>query len=1140
MSSVMSSVMSSGVSLVSPQTVVTIEESPRSGGVSDSVSVGVAPSSAVTQPTTPSSAVGSVSGGTCGGLVSITMDESNTSMLPAYLEKAVDEATIKLAIDNTTAAAPVALIIHHEPTRPPVSSDTHHVPGAIAASIMDSKRLTVPVRQSSHNERKHSPNQMTIAIDDSKDIGNRISDTTSDGGLQPQSRGAITSLMLNVSNRDTSWCISRMASNVNGIGASDAEERLLEFGPNALVNLKLDQWYHHLGRAFAHPFNMLLLALAVVGAATEDYKSLVVLTTMVIVSVLTRFTQEWKSALAADDLRKRITQMVHVRRPINTNDVPADDATASSGGHGHGAPKHIPGQPYMLVNVPFENVVPGDVVELAAGSMIPGDIRVIESDNALVSQSVLTGESIPVEKVSVSWTALQIAPSSTTATPNATAITTSVPVAADEAAGLTSGDHLRRTNLAFMGSNVSAGSLVGLVVVTGNRTYFGTNAAQLVHARPPSSFAVGVKKISYLLMIFMLVMMPLIVIINGATTGEWVDAALFGVAVAVGLTPEMLPMIVNGNLALGAARMAREKCIIKRLEAIQNIGAMTVLCTDKTGTLTADQVEVHTSIDTYGEPSSLPLSTAYVISKYQKGLRNVMDESILRSGEAISSLVTLSTSYQKVTELPFDFVRRMMSVCVTGIQLPLPADVPQSPLPPMLLCKGAFDEVVAQCTRYVRTSSESSPTGGVALIGDAERAKLASLAISLPSSGLRIIAVAYKPFACGSNGEIKITKADESDLILAGFLTFMDPPKADAKETLAAISKLGVAIKVLSGDNPLVANNVCQQLGLDTSPSHTLTGDELFELTNDDEDPELRAIFQRTVVFARLNPSQKARVVGVLRDMGHTVGFMGDGINDTLAIREADVGISVDSGSDLAKDAADVILTEKNLSVIHSAIITGRRTHGNTVKYIYMAASSNFGNVFSLLVAAAWLPFLPMLPLHLLCQNLLYDFSQIALPFDNVDEEYIRLPKQWAIGSLKSFMFCIGPISSIFDITTFAICWWYYGYDNTADAERFQTCWFLIGIMTQLTIVHAIRSDRPFFDTKDKKGSRASIHVWCATLLLGGVALMLPNVPSIASLLSMTAPPDNFYGFMAAILVCYVTLTQVAKHFYIRAFKHWL
>jgi Mg2+-importing ATPase len=455
-------------------------------------------------------------------------------------------------------------------------------------------------------------------------------------------------------------------------------------------------------------------------------------------------------------------------------------------------------------------------------------------------------------------------------------------------------------------------------------------------------------------------------------------------------------LIVNGNLALGAARMAREKCIIKRLEAIQNIGAMTVLCTDKTGTLTADQVEVHSSIDTYGDASPLPLSTAYAISKYQKGLRNVMDESILRSGDTQLSLVAISSTYQKITELPFDFVRRMMSVLVTGIQLPLPSPTMVSSaspsLPPMLLCKGAFDEVVAKCTQFVTKpiegeASSSSFMGEVRVIGDNERAKLASLAISLPSSGLRIIAVAYKPFPLSSLSsptntpgiDIRLTKDDESDLILAGFLTFADPPKADARETLAAISALGVKVKVLSGDNPLVANNVCQQLGLDTSPHHTLTGDELFELTADDEDPELRAIFQRTVVFARLNPSQKARVVGVLRDMGHTVGFMGDGINDTLAIREADVGISVDSGSDLAKDAADVILTEKNLSVIHSAIVTGRRTHGNTVKYIYMAASSNFGNVFSLLVAAAWLPFLPSrtcasFPFHLLVFACTYHF----------------------------------------------------------------------------------------------------------------------------------------------------------------------
>lgn len=1053
----------------------------------------------------------------------------------------VDEATTKLAANQ-----PSHVQVHHDATAPvPTTNGTMVMP----LSLMDIKRNTVPLRTaSSGSEKKHSANQMAVAVghEYGSTIGASGGDTSDDDdkGVQdrdrmfPMTRDGVSQLMMTSSNRDVRWSLGRLASSVNGLAAPEAAERLFKLGPNALVNLKLDKWYHHLGRAFAHPFNMLLLVLAAIGGATGDFKSLVVLTIMVVVSVITRFSQELKSSIAANDLRKRVTQLVHVRRPL----VITPDSVAVDLTHNAHIKAMSPALPYEVITVPFESIVPGDVVELAAGSMIPGDVRILQSDNALVSQSVLTGESIPVEKVAAAHNSKALAP------PSDSSSGAPVPAAAAED---TKGDYLRRTNLSFMGSNVSAGSMVCMVMVTGNRTYFGANAAQLVHARPPSSFAIGVRKISYLLMGFMVVMMPLIVIINGATTGEWTDAVLFGIAVAVGLTPEMLPMIVNGNLAIGASRMAEEKCIIKRLEAIQNIGAMTVLCTDKTGTLTADQVQVHTSIDINGTASNLPLAVGFAISRFQKGLRNVMDESILRSGEADESLVKLTTAYTKRGELPFDFVRRCMSVVIDGIALPTPNNEHASS---MLLCKGAFDEIVAKCTHFVAEAVPSTAVEGVATptmssvaaIGEIERKKLHDLSVSLPSAGLRIIAVAYRAmgplsaYGRTDDGAVRITKADEANLTLVGFLTFMDPPKPDAAATLAKIASLGVQVKVLSGDNPLVANMVCNQLGLNASAGHTLTGDELFELTADDEDPELRAIFARTVVFSRLNPSQKARVVGVLRDMGNTVGFLGDGINDTLALREADVGISVDTGSDLAKDAADVILTEKNLSVIHSAIVTGRRTHGNTVKYIYMAASSNFGNVFSLLVAAAWLPFIPMRPLHLLAQNLLYDFSQIAIPFDNVDEAYIRTPKQWAIGSLSSFMLCIGPISSIFDVTTFCIAWWYYGYDNVDEAQRFQTCWFLVGIMTQLTIVHAIRSDQPFFGHGDVKGSRASWHVWFASFLLGAIALILPNVSGSADLLSFTPPPANFYGFMAMILVVYVGLTQVVKQFYIRHFKRWL
>jgi Mg2+-importing ATPase len=839
-----------------------------------------------------------------------------------------------------------------------------------------------------------------------------------------------------------------------------AVERLAQHGPNVAAPHEVPRWWRVLWRAFNNPFNYVLLFLATVSYLTEDLKATIVMLVMITVATVLRFSQEFRSLVKAESLRKLVRNRCSVLRtgepPEDRRPDPLDE---------------------RFSEVLVEELVPGDIVLLSAGDMIPADVRLLESRDLFVSQSALTGEAMPVEKFA----------------------------GATASAGRGSFDAPDRC---FLGSSVVSGKARALVLETGAGTEMGRLGAKLVEQRPLTSFDRGVNHVSWVLIRFMMVMVPIVFLINGLTKHDWLEAFFFGVAVAVGLTPEMLPMIVNTNLARGAAAMAREKTVVKRINAIQNFGAMDVLCTDKTGTLTQDKVVLIHHLDVHGEESDRVLEHAYLNSFFQSGLKNLIDRAVIEHGSEQHRLRELARSFTEFDELPFDFVRRRMSVVLK----------PNSGGAPLLVCKGAVDEMLEICATV-------EDRGQIVPMTAEMRERLQGLRDEHNEDGLRLVAVAYK-VADKKAGEFNV--ADESDLIFSGFIAFLDPPKETTAEALRLLREHGVAVKILTGDNALVARKVCRDVGLEVN--RVLTGLDVEQL----DDEALREAAEQTTVFAKLTPPQKARVVKALKQNGHTVGFMGDGINDALALREADVGISVDSGVDLAKEAADIILLEKSLLVLERGVIEGRRTFGNIIKYVKMTASSNFGNVFSVLVASAFLPFLPMLAIHLLIQNLLYDISQISIPWDRMDEDWLRQPRQWAPGGIARFMVCLGPISSIFDITTYLGMWFIFGANTVAHQSLFQSGWFIEGLLSQTLIVHMIRTEKiPFIQ------SRAANPVLLLSALVILIGCYVP-FSHLGASVGMVPLPPGYWPFLIATLLCYCVLTQFVKRLYIRKFGQWL
>ena len=863
---------------------------------------------------------------------------------------------------------------------------------------------------------------------------------------------------------DTDALIQQLGSHNDGLTEAEADAIRSRVGLNEVEHEKPLPWWAHLWRCYQNPFNLLLTALAIISYYTEDLKATIVIGSMVVLSTLMRFVQEARSNKAADKLKEMVSNTATVMRRDPAESAAEDARKYFQVGLHPRARKRV--------EMPIKLLVPGDLVALSAGDMIPADLRVLTAKDLFVSQAAMTGESLPVEK----FHALR---------------------------GAKSANPLELENLCFMGTNVVSGSATAVVVATGSQTYFGALAQRVTAVdRAPTSFQLGVNKVSWLLIRFMLVMSPIVLLINGFTKSDWLQAFLFALSIAVGLTPEMLPMIVTSTLARGAVILSRKKVIVKRLDAIQNFGAMDVLCTDKTGTLTQDKIFLERHTDVFGEESDHVLKYAYLNSYYQTGLKNLLDVAVLRHAEVQREL-NVAKNYRKVDEIPFDFQRRRMSVVVSERE-----DHHE------LICKGAVEEILAVCTSASRGDKVEPLTAQLL-------AQVREITASLNEDGLRVVAVAVKELPPRKE---TYGVADERDLVLVGYIAFLDPPKESTAPALQALKEHGIDVKVLTGDNELVTAKICREVGLQVNGM--LLGSDIERLSVAD----LAEVVDATTVFARLTPAHKERIVRVLHNKGHVVGFLGDGINDAAALRAADIGISVDTAVDIAKEAADIILLEKSLMVLEEGVLEGRKTFANMLKYIKMTASSNFGNVFSVLLASAFLPFLPMLPLQLLVQNLLYDISQIAIPFDNVDREFLKKPQRWNPADIGRFMVYFGPVSSVFDIATFALMWFAFAANSPAHQTLFQSGWFVEGLLSQTLIVHMIRTQKlPFIQ------SRASAPLLAMTAIIMAIGIFLPMGP-FADYFKLQALPLIYFAWLAAILLAYIALTQTMKGCYTRRY----
>ncbi|RKE83033.1 magnesium-translocating P-type ATPase [Chryseobacterium sp. AG363] len=852
-----------------------------------------------------------------------------------------------------------------------------------------------------------------------------------------------------------------------GLSENTVKDRLKIYGKNEIATQKAPSWVKQFAHSFFNPFNYILACIAIISlfidailvpAGEKDFSTSIIISVMLLFSTVLRFIQEFRSNKAAEALKKMVKTSCLTKRKFNESE-----------------------------EIEITEIVPGDIIVLSAGDMVPADCRILKSKDLFISESILTGEALPVEKNALPIKDAQYR------------------------------NPLSLQNICFMGTNVVSGSATVVVANTGIFTYFGSISRSLASKRPETAFDIGVNKVSYLLIRFMLIMTPVIFLINGLVKGDWMQALLFAIALAVGLTPEMLPMIVTANLAKGAVNMSKKKVIVKRLNAIQNIGAMDILCTDKTGTLTLDKIVLETHLNVRGIEDDEVLKWGYLNSFHQTGLKNLLDQAVLDHAE-VHNMMRADELYQKVDEIPFDFERRRMSVILNT-----------SKGKHLMICKGAVEEMLPLCQYALDPGDDRSlhvENDNSVPLDDHMKQQIIRMSEKLNAEGLRVLLIAIREF--DGDHPLNYSVADENKLTLTGFMGFLDPAKPSAEPSIKALHKLGVEVKVVTGDNDIVAKKICHDVGI---PINTIMlGDELEHMTDD----ELCKDMDLYSVFAKVSPLQKQRIVKILRSKGHTVGFMGDGINDAAAIKEADVGISVDTGADIAKESADIILLEKDLMVLRSGVIYGRRTFGNIVKYIKMTASSNFGNMFSMIGASALLPFLPMLPLQILTQNLLYDVSQSSIPWDTMDKDFLEKPKKWEAASIKKFMLYIGPLSSIFDYVTFAVLFFIFKANTPEQQGLFQTGWFVEGLLSQTLIVHIIRTKKiPFIQ------SWAATPVVALTSLIMLIGIMIPFTP-MAVYLKMQPLPLSYFPYLIGILTGYCVLTQFVKQWFIRKFGQWL
>lgn len=827
----------------------------------------------------------------------------------------------------------------------------------------------------------------------------------------------------------------------HGLTSSEAHKRLIKFGKNEAVTEKKLFWPVVLFNNFRDPLSLLLVVLAIVSFFTGDTQATCMIGAMVLLSVFLRFFQEIK----ADKAARALKAMVHTTAKVIRNG--------------------------KLINLPLASLVPGDIVNLSAGDMVPADLILLTCKNLFINQSALTGESLPVEK--------------------------RIEINTDKDC-----NSLELTNICFLGTNVEVGSATALVAATGKNTYLGSIAKELSDTEAPTTFDLGIKNFTWLIMKFILVMVPLVFVINGLTKGNWLEAILFALAVAIGLAPEMLPMIVAVNLSKGALEMSSKKVIVKHLNSVQNFGSMNILCTDKTGTITEGRVILEKFLNVAGEQDENVLNYAYLNSYFQTGLNNLMDEAILKHTD-VKKKLNIQKNYEKIDEIPFDFSRRRMSVVVKNERNEN-----------ILICKGAFEEILAAAT-HIQIGDKIT-----ALAKDKSRIKK-DIEEELNNEGFRVVAIGYKKESTTKN---HYSPTDEADLILIGFLAFLDPPKESAKATIANLEKNGIRIMVLTGDNELVSKKICSQVGLETE--NILLGNDIEKMNAD----ELKQAVTKTQIFAKLTPLHKEKIVRALRSLGHSVGFMGDGINDAPALRAADIGISVDSAADIAKESSDIILLEKSLAVLQDGVLEGRKIFANIIKYIEMAASSNFGNMFSVVGASIFLPFLPMLPIQILTNNLLYDISQTSIPTDSVDPEFLTKPRRWDISLIKKFVLFFGPISSIFDFATYAVMW--YIFKAYANPSLFQTGWFVESLVSQTLIIYIIRTHKiPFLESWPSK------TLLLTTLFIALVGCYLPFSP-LATVLKFTPLPAFYWILLLIMVIIYFIITQTLKNWFNNRYQH--
>ncbi|KAI9858788.1 MAG: hypothetical protein M1813_007255 [Trichoglossum hirsutum] len=903
-----------------------------------------------------------------------------------------------------------------------------------------------------------------------------------------------TSIITAFSSMGDTSALSHLQTTTRGLTNVQAARRLKLNGRNALSCKKPMAWWHLLIQVIPNPFNILLALIAVISVANPEpnWSTFIILSVMIVISCGVRFWQEYRSNAAATRLQSSVTNDVRVRRQSAESLMITDP-------------------PFEEMTIKTETLVPGDILFIDPGDSIPADCLLIHGTHLVISQSSLTGESAGVRK---------------TANPQI------------EKDAL---DAFALENIVFMGTSAISGSGLALVLRTGDDAVI-ASITKALNAKPPlNAFQRGIRNVSYMLIGFMLVMVPIVLVVSGKVSGNWRGAALFSVSVAVGLVPEMLPAIVNANLARGAFRLAKKKAIVKRLDSIQNLGAMSVLCSDKTGTLTNDKISLSGYLNYSGNPEPEVFRLAYINAVSQSGAKNVVDSAIINfdlPGDTTNFSLDASgekhrqvslVDYEKIAETPFTFENRRSS-CI----------VKYSTGKYELICKGAFEETLNLCT-HIQADEDTKPIP----MDRSHRLVLSHRVSSLNAEGYRTILVATREVTASQCTDLHVDAAAEilteleTQLTAYGLLTFLDPPKPDAAASINRLQALGVEVKVLTGDTLGVALQVCRTLNLvtelDEANVQAISGPDLARLEDTEEFDE---VVRTCVVFAKLTPTQKGQVVLSLKRRGECVGMLGDGINDSIALKYADVGISVDSGAGVAKDVSEIILTQKQLDIVVECVTTGRFTHGNTIKYIKMVASSNFGNVFSILAASAWLPFQPMTGLQILIQNLLYDISQIAIPWDRVDEEYLAVPRRWNAKDLFRFIIFLGPLSSTIDICTFCLGWFYYGIrspDEPLQVARFQTHWFLEGLLTQTLIVHLLRTAKvPFFQ------SRAAPILVFSTVSIIAIGVAVPYVPPFQKALGLVRPATSFLGLLAAELLLYCLEVQLVKVGYKWLFGVWL